>query len=91
MEHIMKTLIMALLLLSSVSMADIIQQQPINYEAQEQELKQQQVYTEQEMLREEQEANKVLKQQKQQVQELYQNIDQQTFGSDGNHSKVSGQ
>ena len=43
-------------------MADIIQK-PINYEAQEQELKQQQVYTEQEMLREEQEANKVLKQQ----------------------------
>lgn len=108
----MKTLIMALLLLSSVSMADIIQQ-PINYEAQEQELKQQQiyieqemlrekqeankalkqqqVYTEQEMLREKQEANKLLKQQKQQVQELYQNSDQQTFDSDGNHSKVSGQ
>ncbi len=108
----MKTLIIALLLSSSVSMADIIQQ-PINYEAQEQKLKQQQIYIEQEMLREKQEANKVLKQQqiytdqemlrekqeankllkqqKQQVQELYQNSNQQTFDSDGNHSPVSGQ
>ena len=108
----MKTLIIALLLSSSVSMADIIQQ-PINYEAQEQKLKQQQIYIEQEMLREKQEANKVLKQQqiytdhemlrekqeankllkqqKQQVQELYQNSNQQTFDSDGNHNPVSGQ
>jgi hypothetical protein len=38
-------------------MADIIQQ-PINYEAQEQKLKQQQIYIEQEMHRERQEANK---------------------------------
>ena len=45
-------------------MADIIMK-PINYEAQEQKLKQQQVYTEQEMLREKQEANNLLKQQKQ--------------------------
>jgi hypothetical protein len=47
----MKTLIIVLLLSSSVSMADIIQQ-PINYEAQEQKLKQQQIYIEQEMHRE---------------------------------------
>jgi len=86
----MKTLIIALLLSSSVSMADIIQQ-PINYEAQEQKLKQQQIYIEQEMHREKQEAIKLLKQQKQQVQELYRNSNQQTFGSGGNGSPVSGQ
>ena len=93
-------------------MADTIQQ-PIDYEAQEQKLKQQQVYIEQEMLREKQEANKVLKQQqidieqemlrekqeadklltqqKQQVQELYQNSNQQKFGSGGDHSPASAQ
>ena len=64
MEYIMKSLIIVLLLSSSVSMADTIQQ-PINYEAEEQKLKQQQVYIEQEMLREKQEADKLLKQQKQ--------------------------
>ncbi len=43
-------------------MADIIQP-PIDYEAQEQKLKEQKRYTEQEIHRENQEANKVLKQQ----------------------------
>jgi len=94
----MKSLIIVLLLSSSVSMADTIQQ-PINYEAQEQKLKQQQVYIEQEMLREKQEANKVLKQQQidieqemlREKQEADKLLKQQKFGSGRGHSPASGQ